>query len=124
MSRVVALIDGEHYPPVVRFALDSLREDHEVLAVAFMGGTEKVDLDGATDVYGVPVVFAADAHQALRDVILQYRPDEVVDLSDEPVLSATDRFRLASIALGYGVAYRGADFRFDPPKPALITRTP
>ncbi len=124
MSRVVALIDGEHYPPVVRFALDSLREDHEVLAVAFMGGTEKVDLDGATDVYGVPVVFATSADQALRDVISRYRPDEVVDLSDEPVLSATDRFRLASIALRYGVTYRGADFRFDPPRPALVTRTP
>ena len=33
MSRVVALIDGEHYPPVVRFALNALSEDHEVVAV-------------------------------------------------------------------------------------------
>ena len=40
MSRVVALIDGEHYPPVVRFALDGLAAHHEVLAAAFLGGTE------------------------------------------------------------------------------------
>ena len=30
MSRVVALIDGEHYPPVVRFALGELAREHEV----------------------------------------------------------------------------------------------
>jgi cyclic 2,3-diphosphoglycerate synthetase len=37
-----------------------------------------------------------------------------VDLSDEPVVTARDRFRLASRALAAGVPYTGADFRFDP----------
>ena len=32
VSRVVALIDGEHYPPVVRFALAELAREHEVVA--------------------------------------------------------------------------------------------
>lgn len=124
MSRIIALIDGEHYPPVVRFALDALRHDHEVAAVVFAGGTEKVDLDAGGDVYGVPVVFADSADVALGEAIDAYQPDEVVDLSDEPVLSAKDRFRLASIVLGHGITYRGADFRFDPPRPALVTETP
>jgi len=124
VTRVVALIDGEHYPPVVRFAIDELRRRHHVLAVAFAGGTEKVDLDAGRDVYGVPVVFAESAESALQAAIVEYGPEEVVDLSDEPVVSAADRFRLASIALGHGVAYRGADFRFDPPRPALVTDTP
>lgn len=124
MIRAVALIDGEHYPPVVRFALDALAAEYEVVAAAFMGGTEKIDLAAGAAVYGVPVLFAESAEEALRDAIETYGPDLVVDLSDEPVLSAADRFRLAGIALGHGVAYRGADFRFDPPSSPVVTRTP
>lgn len=124
MSRIVALIDGEHYPPVVRFALDALRVKHELLAVAFAGGTEKVDFDAGRDIYGTPVVFSASAEEAVREAIEQYRPDVIIDLSDEPVVSAADRFRLASIALAHGITYRGADFHFEPPSAALVTRTP
>ncbi len=124
MSRIVALIDGEHYPPVVRFALDALREQHEVLAAAFAGGTEKVDFDRGADVYGIPVVFSGSVDEALREAIDRYHPEAIIDLSDEPVTSAPDRFRLASIALGEGVAYAGADFRFDPPSCVLVTDTP
>jgi cyclic 2,3-diphosphoglycerate synthetase len=39
----------------------------------------------------------------------------VVDLSDEPVLSERDRFRLINRALAAGLSYRGADFEFWPP---------
>ena len=39
----------------------------------------------------------------------------VVDLSDEPVLGPAERFRWISRALAAGIAYVGADFRFDPP---------
>ncbi len=124
MSRVVALIDGEHYPPVVRFAIESLGRDHEVVAAAFVGGTEKVDLASGADHYGVPTVWAESADAALANAIEKYAPDAVVDLSDEPVLSATDRFRLASAALHRGVGYQGADFSFRPPSVAVVTRTP
>ena len=101
MSRVVALIDGEHYPPVVRFALDRARgASTRWSAAAFVGGTEKVDLDRGLD----------DLRRAGRDRGRRprtrcarrssaTRPTRVVDLSDEPVLSAADRFRLASVAL-------------------------
>ncbi|GAB4281121.1 MAG: cyclic 2,3-diphosphoglycerate synthase [Coriobacteriia bacterium] len=112
MSRVVALIDGEHYPPVVRFALDELSREYDVVAAVFLGGTEKVDLEAGEAAYGLPVVWGRDAASALREAIERYGPDEVVDLSDEPVVSSEDRLVLASLAVGLGVGYRGADFTF------------
>ena len=124
MSRLVALIDGEHYPPVVRFALTELAKRGEVVGAAFIGGTEKVDLDRGLETYGVPVVTAAVPEDAIRSAIDRFAPDELVDLSDEPVLSSADRFRLASVALERGVAYRGADFSFTPPRDLVTTSTP
>jgi cyclic 2,3-diphosphoglycerate synthase len=102
--RAVAVIDGEHYAAVVRDALAGL--PHEVVAAVFAGGTEK--LRGGED-YGVPVLDDLDRALAEHD------PDVVVDLSDEPVLSPRVRFLLASRTLARGVAYEGADFRFEPP---------
>jgi len=122
--RVLALIDGEHYPPVVAGALAALSAEHEVAAAVFAGGTEKVGTAGADGSYGVAVVHGASAEAALRSAIARYLPDAVVDLSDEPVVSSEDRFRLASIALSLGVEYRGADFRFVPPSSALVMCTP
>ncbi len=124
MTRVVALIDGEHYPPVVRFALASLSHEYQVDAAVFIGGTEKVDLERGLDTYGVPVVTAGTPEQAIRDAIERYEPNALVDLSDEPVVSSADRFRLASVALSLGVDYRGADFSFTPPRARLTTATP
>jgi cyclic 2,3-diphosphoglycerate synthetase len=103
-ARAIAVIDGEHYAPVVRDALAQL--PHEVVAAFFAGGTEK--LRGGED-YGVPV--CTDLDQALAE----HTPEVVVDLSDEPVLPPQERLLLASRALARGVAYEGADFRFEPP---------
>ena len=124
MSRVVALIDGEHYPPVVRFALGELGREHEVVAAAFLGGTEKIDLGAGLDAYGVPLVTASTAAEALSTALERYAPDAVVDLSDEPVLTSAERFELASIALAFGAEYRGADFAFKPPRAQVVTATP
>jgi cyclic 2,3-diphosphoglycerate synthetase len=124
MIRVVALIDGEHYPPVVRFALAELAQDNDVLAAVFLGGTEKIDLDAGHEAYGVPLVTGPSAAGALSVALERYRPDAVVDLSDEPVLTSAERFELASIALAAGAEYRGADFVFTPPRMQVITQTP
>jgi cyclic 2,3-diphosphoglycerate synthetase len=124
MPRVVALIDGEHYPPVVRFALDELRTTDDVVAAAFIGGTEKVDAEASQDVYGVPVVRGEGALDAVLRAVDEFAPEEVVDLSDEPVITSAGRFRLASVALARGVAYRGADFRLDPPTFQVTCATP
>jgi cyclic 2,3-diphosphoglycerate synthetase len=99
------LIDGEHYVPVVRAALEEL--PYDFVAAHVVGGTEK--LRGDAD-YGVAV--ASDLDGALAE----HRPELVVDLSDEPVLGPKERFRLASRVLAAGLPYVGADFRFDPPE--------
>ncbi len=96
--KAVAIVDGEHYPDVVRDALHEL--PYEFVGVMLVGGTEK--LRGAPD-YGVPIVEEpGDA-------------EIVVDLSDEPVLTPELRLALASRFLALGLPYVGADFRFDPP---------
>ncbi|MBA2474494.1 MAG: 2,3-diphosphoglycerate synthetase [Actinobacteria bacterium] len=102
--RAVALIDGEHYPPVVRDALASLR--HDVVAAVLVGGTEK--LRGGED-YGVPVL------QSLDEAIDEHAPELVFDLSDEPVLGPRERLLMTSRTLARGIPYEGADFRFEPP---------
>jgi cyclic 2,3-diphosphoglycerate synthase len=103
--RTLAVIDGEHYAPVVRDALAEL--PYEFVAAVLVGGTEK--LRGG-DEYGVPL--ASD----LEAAIAEYEVDVVYDLSDEPVLGPPERFRLASRVLASGRPYVGADFRLDPPE--------
>jgi len=101
--KAVALIDGEHYPDVVRVAFAGL--EHDVAGAVLLGGTEK--LRGGED-YGVPVF------ETLEEAFAAVAPEVVVDLSDEPVADPPRRFRLASRTLARGVPYVGADFRFDP----------
>ena len=103
--RALAVIDGEHYAPVVRDALAAL--PYDFVAVWLAGGTEK--LRGGED-YGVPVV------DELEPAIAELEPEVVVDLSDEPVLGPRERFRVASRVLALGLPYVGPDFRFDPPE--------
>ena len=99
-QRALVLVDGEHYAPVVRAALEAM--PYDVVGALLVGGSEK--LRGGED-YGVPLVDALDGVEA----------DLVVDLSDEPVLGPRERFLWASRALALGLPYVGADFRFDPP---------
>ena len=96
--KAVALIDGEHYAPVLRDALLAL--PYEWVGAILVGGTEKLR-PGAD--YGVPLVDGFGAAEL------------VVDLSDEPVLGPAARFRWVARALAAGLPYVGADFRFDPP---------
>ncbi len=97
--KAVALVDGEHYPPVVREALSEL--PYDFVGAVLVGGTEKLR-EGTPD-FGVPLVdgFAG--------------AEVVVDLSDEPVLDPPARFAWIARALAAGLPYVGADFRFEPP---------
>ena len=90
--RAVAIVDGEHYPDVVRAALAEL--PYEFVAVRLVGGTEK--LRGEPD-YGVPIV--ADVPEV----------DVAIDLTDER------RPQLIADLLAAGIPVVGADFRLDPP---------
>ena len=103
--RALALIDGEHYAPVVRDALSEL--PHDVVGALLVGGTEK--LRGEDD-YGVEVV------KDLAEAIARFEPEVAVDISDEPVLGPRERFRLASRFLASGISYEGADFSLRPPE--------
>lgn len=124
MTKALVLIDGEHYPPVVRAAIAELRPSLNVVAAVFAGGTEKVDAGVDAETYGLAVVRRSDPATAIADAIEIYAPDVLIDLSDEPVVTSADRFRFASVALGRGVSYQGADFRFDAPKRRTVTATP
>ena len=84
---------------MVRDALRAL--PYEWVGAILVGGTEKLRPGGD---YGVPLV------EGFGDA------EVVVDLSDEPVLGPVERMRWISRALAAGLAYRGADFRFEPPR--------
>ncbi len=119
MKRAIALIDGEHYPNVVREALEELSGRYQLSAAVLMGGTEKIDgalaADAKKNEYGVPVLLDADPLAAFTTALRRHRPQVVVDLSDEPVLGYRQRFHYASYALAAGAEYQGADFTFLPP---------
>lgn len=103
-QRALALIDGEHYAPVVKSALEEL--PYDFVAAHVVGGSEKLRDDAD---YGVELA------GNLEDALAEHRPEVVVDLSDEPVLGPVERFRMASRVLAAGFPYVGGDFRFDPP---------
>jgi len=108
----LALVDGEHYPPVTAWALKKLGD---VCCAVFLGGNEKIgDLKDVEQKLGVRLYHSEDYLDALRRALDENDVDEVIDLSDEPVVGYADRFRIASICMLYNVTYRGADFCFTP----------
>jgi cyclic 2,3-diphosphoglycerate synthetase len=125
--RVLALVDGEHYPPVVRAALEAVPRRFagaRVVAAAMLGGTEKLP-DHGLDL-GVPVVGGGgdNPDDALCTAIADHAPDLVVDLSDDPVLDDRVRLRLVARTVAAGIPYAGADFRVDPPPRPQLTGKP
>lgn len=121
MQKVLALIDGEHYVPVTRGALEyiNLSSDRNVVAAVLIGGTEKIGTP--QDVQRglpIPVVLpASSSSPPIEDIVKAIRfhkPDLVVDLSDEPVINYEKRLRIASAVVAEGVTYEGADFTFLP----------
>ncbi len=121
--RALFLIDGEHYPPVVIDAMQSVQQslDAEGVAAAFLGGTEKIR--EGTD-YGVPLVEDTDPVSAVEKALADYEVDVVVDLSDEPVIGYRERMRIASLALYAGARYLGSDFELKPPDLRTISTKP
>ena len=122
--RLIVLVDGEHYPPVVVAALEHLPDrvpGAEVVAAALLGGTEKLK-DGPPDL-GVPVVTGDSPEAAFAAALAEHEADLVFDLSDEPIVDDRSRLGLVARALAAGIPYAGADFRFDPPpRPRVATK--
>ena len=121
--RVLFLIDGEHYPPVVLDAMQSVQASlgAEGVAAAFLGGTEKIKADAD---YGVPLVTGTDPVSAVERALSGYEVDAVVDLSDEPVIGYRERMRIASVALYAGARYLGSDFELRPPDLRAVSTKP
>ena len=105
---VIALIDGEHHPSVVRDALAGL----DLAGVVFCGGDEKLGPGSLEDHYGMPVETDPD------DALFRLAPDAdaVVDLADEPIVPASAKLRIAALALNLGLAFEAPGARLDPPR--------
>jgi cyclic 2,3-diphosphoglycerate synthetase len=115
--KVIALIDGEHYPSVTRWGLASARAGgFDVVAALVVGGIEKLDADGRIDLGQARVLRGEDDPRgALSRAIEDLEPEGVLDLSDEPVLGYRTRMELAAETLVRGIPYLGPDFRLEPP---------
>lgn len=123
LRKMICLVDGEHYIPVTKSALDTLEdlENNEIVAVVFIGGTEKLreTSDKAIeDKMGRKVYFGPDHHkipyELIGEKIVEYDADVVMDLSDEPIVDYSKRFKIATIVLSHGIPYEGPDFTFNP----------
>jgi cyclic 2,3-diphosphoglycerate synthase len=123
LRRMLCLVDGEHYFPVTKSALDMLDslEHEEVVAVVFIGGTEKLrdsSEEGIAKQLGRPVYFGEDHHKIpytkIAEIIKEYNVDVVMDLSDEPIVDYSKRFKIATVVLSLGIPYEGPDFKFYP----------
>jgi cyclic 2,3-diphosphoglycerate synthetase len=108
--RAIALVDGEHYPPTTRWALDVARErGYEVVACLFMGGTEKIGPGELPDL-GVPVqAVRGDLRQMILQAAAAHGAEVILDLSDEPVLGYEEREIIAHAASDAGAVYETGD---------------
>lgn len=123
MEKMVCLVDGEHYLPVTKSAIEILNnlEHVDVVAMVFIGGTEKLRTDDPgsyAKMMGMPVHFGPNENEIPYDLIVEtireYDADVVMDLSDEPVLDYSERFKIATKIIEEDVLYRGPDFEFQP----------
>ena len=129
---MLCLVDGEHYLPVTKEAIDTLNklEHIDIVAAVFIGGTEKLRDDSEesySEKLGVPVQFAKDKdipYDLIVEMIREFDVDTVMDLSDEPILDYPKRFRIACKVLNEGVIYEGPDFRFEPTSQYEIMEKP
>ncbi|MBU7047635.1 MAG: 2,3-diphosphoglycerate synthetase [Theionarchaea archaeon] len=126
--KILALIDGEHYPPVTRDALLSIKENVE--AAVFLGGTEKIgSIEELRSYLNIPVYTSPDSElpaiiSIITEICTKHNIQQVVDLSDEPVIDYLNRFSIACRLVKEGIEYRGSDFFFTPPPSHKILENP
>ncbi|MEX0745774.1 MAG: hypothetical protein WD118_09240 [Phycisphaeraceae bacterium] len=117
---VIALIDGEHHPAVVRDALDRVAAEQDIAATLLVGGGEKIGRDVVGDPaahYGREVTIpTGSVLAALRELASTAEAEAVLDLSGEPVLEPEQRMNVACVALESGLEYRNADTHLTPPQ--------
>jgi cyclic 2,3-diphosphoglycerate synthase len=109
---VIALVDGEHHPAVVRDALAKLHPDRGIAAVVFVGGEEKVRSEVLED----PAAHYGFTLEREFERALATGAVAVVDLADEPVHPTHAKLRLAALALHHGLSYESPGALFTPPR--------
>lgn len=132
VNRMLCLVDGEHYLPVTKQAIDTLNnlEHIDIAAAVFIGGTEKLRDDSEesySEKLGVPVLFAKDKdipYDLIVEMIRKHNIETVMDLSDEPILDYPKRFKIACKVLNEGISYEGPDFKFEPTSQYEIMEKP
>lgn len=116
----MVLIDGEHYPDVTAWAIKKIGD---VSCAVFLGGTEKIgDMKSLEEKIGVKLYYGESYISNIKKAINENKIEEVIDLSDEPVLNYEDRFRIAAVLLKHGIKYKGADFEFSPKEMIQINK--
>ncbi len=117
--RVIALVDGEHYPSVTRAGIEAAgARGFDVVAAWLVGGSEKLGSGASLDLGPIPIECTSTASsdmEVMERLIRTNAPEAVLDLSDDPVLSNERRMRLVAVALRRGVAYLTPDTSFEPP---------
>ena len=132
-NKVLCLVDGEHYFPVTKSAIDKIEsKGYEVEQLLFIGGTEELRNSNVDEISKMfdnkPVLFGENHKEIPYDLIEQsikeYDVDYVFDLSDEPVVNYSKRFKIATVVLQQGVTYKGPDFEFKPLKEYDVLENP
>jgi len=113
-KRLIALVDGEHYPDVTRDAVRLLKRyfSGDFSGVVFLGGTEKMVLDDLEAYFEEKVFTIKDLDRDFCGALEFFKPDITYDLSDEPVVDYRARMKIASFCMFYGCSYMGPDFFF------------
>ncbi len=111
--KVLVLVDGEHYPPVTRWAIDELARAWAGAARGAVRGwrrearsVERPRSRGPPAAIGSSEAPDRAGRSATRSTSSTRRA--IFDLSDEPVLGYRERMELAAVALARGVPYLGA----------------
>ena len=119
-ERALVLIDGEHYIPVLKGAIEYVGRAYpslEVVAAVFLGGTEKIGSpEDVKRALPVPVILGRGS-PPIEDIVRaarEYEAEVVLDMSDEPVIDYEKRMLIASALMAVGVRYEGGDFAFFP----------
>ncbi len=113
-KKLIALIDGEHYPEVNRDALEFLKNSFTGTfeGIIFLGGTEKLIIDDLEGYFKEKVYVINDLDRDFCTALKYFSPDIVYDLSDEPVVNYRIRMKIASFCMASGSSYMGPDFLF------------
>ena len=96
-KRLIAIIDGEHYPQITFDAIEVLKKEFpgEFCGIIFLGGTEKITTGNFTDFFNDKVFVIKNFLTDFPAALYRFKPDLVYDLSDEPVVNYRIRMTIA-----------------------------